>query len=159
IQGRLAQQQGHVADAVALYEKTLAVWTAAAGSPVPDVVTLLGPKLDLAAVHYQLGLADYSLQKYDSAISHFDASLKAHPRNSYVIFLRARSKESLHLNRAATDDYALATQTARAQNDSSWNVAQAHYYRGLLLYQAKDSPAAEGEFTLASSRRVGESGE
>ncbi len=55
IQGRLAQQQGRVADAVALYEKTLAVWTAAAGSPAPDVVTLLGPKLDLAAVHLSVG--------------------------------------------------------------------------------------------------------
>ena len=158
IQGRLAQQQGRLADAVALYVKTLAVWTAAAGSPAPDVVTLLGPKLDTGAVHYQLGVADYSRQKYDSAISHFDASLKAHPRNSYVIFLRARSKESLHLNKAAMDDYALATQTARAQNDSSWNVAQAHYYRGLLLYQAKDYPAAEGAFSLAFAGRLGDIG-
>jgi tetratricopeptide (TPR) repeat protein len=156
IQGRLAQQQGHVADAAALYEKGLAAWMASAQSAAPDVVTLLGPKLDTGAVHYQLGLADYSLQKFDSAVSHFDASLKRSPRNSYAIFLRARSKEALHLNVAALDDYALATQTARVENDSSWNVAQAHYYRGLLLYQAKDYPGAEGEFSLALGGRLGD---
>jgi tetratricopeptide (TPR) repeat protein len=158
IQGRLAQQQNHVAEAVALYEQALAAWTATAQSPAPDVVTLLGPKLDTGAVHYQLGLADYSRQKFDSAVSHFDASLKRSPRNSYAIFLRARSKEALHLDVAALDDYALATQTARVENDSSWNVAQAHYYRGLLLYQGKDYPAAEGEFSLALGGRLGDIG-
>jgi tetratricopeptide (TPR) repeat protein len=158
IQGRLAQQQGRVADAVALYEKALAAWSAAAETGAPDVVSLLGPKLDTGAVHYQLALAYYSRQTSDLAITHFDAGLKAHPKNSYAIFLRGRSKEALHLNGPAMDDYALATQTARAENDSSWNVAQAHYYRGLLLYQAKDYPAAEGEFTLAMSGRLGDIG-
>ena len=158
VQGRLAQQQGQGAEAVALYEKALAAWTAAAKSPAPDVVTLLGPKLDVGAIHYQLGLADYSLQKYEPAIGHLDAALQAHPRNSYAIFLRARSKEALHLNAAAMEDYALATQTARVENDSSWNVAQAHYLRGLLLYQAKNYPAAEGEFTLALAGRLGDIG-
>ena len=40
------------------------------------------------------------------------------------------------MNGPAIEDYALATQTARVENDSSWNVAQAHYLRGMLLYQA-----------------------
>jgi TolA-binding protein len=158
IQGRLAQQQNNVDEAVALYEKALAAWIVSAESPAPDVVTLLGPKLDTGAVHYQLGLADYSRQKYDSAILHFDAGLKARPKNSYAIFLRARSKEALHLNAVAADDYALATQTARAENDTSWNVGQAHYSRGLLLYQAKDYPGAEGEFSLALGGRLGDIG-
>ena len=158
IQGRLAQQQNHVAEAVALYEKTLAAWTAATGAAAPDVMTLLGPRLDIGAVHYQLALADSSQQKYESAISHFDASLKARPKNSYAIFLRARAKEAMHLNGAALEDYALATQTARAENDSSWNVGQAHYSRGLLLYQAKNYPAAEVEFSLALAGRLGDLG-
>ena len=158
VQGRLAQQQNRIADAVVLYEKTLAAWTAIAASPNPDVVTLLGPKLDTGAVHYQLGLADFTRQKYESAISHFDASLKARPRNSYAIFLRGRSKDALHLNVAAMEDYALSTQTARGENDSSWNVAQAHYYRGLLLYQAKDYGGADGEFSLALAGRLGDIG-
>ena len=154
VQGRVAQQQNHTAEAIALYEKTLAAWSAAAASKNPDVVTLLGPKLDTGAVHYQLGAADYSVQKYDLAITHFDASLKARPNNSFAIFLRARSKDALHLAVPAMNDYALAVQTARIENDSSWNVAQAHYYRGLLLYQAKDFPGAEGEFSLAMSGRL-----
>jgi tetratricopeptide (TPR) repeat protein len=158
IQGREAQQQSRTADAIALYEKALTAWSAAAESGAPDVVSLLGPKLDTGAVHYQLALAYYSRQTYDLAIKHFDASLKAHPKNSYAIFLRARSKEALHLNGPAMDDYALSTQTARAENDSSWNVAQAHYQRGLLLYQAKDYPAAEGEFSLAMAGRLGDIG-
>jgi hypothetical protein len=158
VEGRLAQQQNRIAEAVALYEKTLAAWAAVAASPNPDVVALLGPKLDTGAVHYQFGLAEYTRQKYESAISHFDASLKVRPRNSYAIFLRARSKDALHLNGPAMDDYALATQTARGESDSSWNVAQAHYYRGLLLYQAKNYPGADGEFSLALAGRLGEIG-
>jgi tetratricopeptide (TPR) repeat protein len=154
VRGRLAQQQNHVAEAIVLYEKTLAMWLAAAASKSPDVVTLLGPKLDIASVHYQLGAADYSVQKYDLAITHFDASLKTRPNNSFAVFLRARSKDALHLAVPAINDYALAVQTARIENDSSWNVAQAHYYRALLLYQAKDFPGAEGEFSLAMSGRL-----
>ena len=158
IQGRLAQQQGRVADAIALYEQALAAWSAAAEIVAPDVVSLLGPKLDTGAVHYQLALAYYSRQTYDSAIQHFDASLKANPKNSYAIFLRARSKEALHLNGPAMDDYALSTQTARAENDSSWNVAQGYYHRGMLFYQGKDYPAAEGEFSRALGGRLGDIG-
>jgi tetratricopeptide (TPR) repeat protein len=158
VRGRLAQQENHAAEAIALYEKALVSWTAAAESKNPDVVTLLGPKLDTASVHYQLGVADFSLQKYDLAITHFDASLKMRPNNSYAIFLRARSKDALHLAVPAMNDYALAIQTARIENDSSWNAAQAHYYRGLLLYQAKDYPGAEGEFSQAMSGRMGDTG-
>jgi tetratricopeptide (TPR) repeat protein len=158
LQGRLAQQQNRVEDAVALYEKTLAAWTAVAASAQPDVMTLLGPRVDIGAVHYQLGVADYSRRQYDSAITHLDASLNAHPRNSYAVFLRARSKDALHLNKPAMADYALATQMARVDNDSSWNVAQAHYYRGLLLYEAKDYPGADAEFAPALSGRLGEIG-
>jgi tetratricopeptide (TPR) repeat protein len=145
VRGRLAHQQNHVAEAIVLYEKTLAAWSAAAASKNPDVVTLLGPKLDTGSVHYQLGAADYSLQKYDLAITHFDGSLKTRPNNS---------KDALHLAMPAMNDYALAVQTARIENDSSWNVAQAHYYRGLLLFQAKDFPGAEGEFSQAISGRL-----
>ena len=158
IQGRLAQQQNRIAEAIALYQKTLAAWSAAAETGAPDVVSLLGPKLDTGAVRYQLAVAYYSRQTYDLAIEHFDASLKAHPKNSYAIFLRARCKEALQLYGPAMDDYALSTQTARAENDSSWNVAQAHYHRGLLLYRANDYPAAEGEFTLALAGRLGDIG-
>jgi tetratricopeptide (TPR) repeat protein len=156
ISGRLAQQQNRAAEAASLYEKTLAAWSAAERSTAPDVVTLLGPKLDVGSIHFQLALVDYSLQRYDSAITHFDIALKISPRNSYAIFLRARSKEALHLNAPAMDDYAQAAQTARGSNDAIWNVGQAHYYRGLLLYQARDYTRAEGEFSNALGGRLGE---
>ena len=156
ISGRVAQDQKRLTEAVGLYQKALSVWSSAQKSPNPDVVTLLGPKLDTSAIYYQLGLMDYSNQRFESAIARFDAVLKESPRNSYTIFLRARSKESLRQYGPALEDYSLAIQTARANNDSSWNIGHAHYSRGLLLYRAKDFARAEAEFASALGSRLTE---
>ena len=156
ISGRMAQDQKRLPEAAGLYQKALDAWTAAQKSANPDVLTLLGPRLESSAVYFQLGLVDYSLQRYDIAITHFDASLKESPRNSYAIFLRARSREALKLYGPALDDYALAIQTARATNDSSWAIGQAHFQRGLLLYRAKDFGRAEAEFGSAGGARITE---
>jgi tetratricopeptide (TPR) repeat protein len=156
IAGRIAQDQKRPAEAASLYQKAIDGWTAALKTASPDVPTLLGPKLDRAAVYYQLGLVDYSIQRYDGAIAHFDAALKEAPRNSYAIYLRARSKEALKLYGPALDDYALAVQTARATNDSSWAVGQAHFQRGLLLYRSKDFSRSEAEFGSAAGARITE---
>jgi tetratricopeptide (TPR) repeat protein len=151
-----AEREKHLELAAALYEKTLAVWSAAENSPAPDTVTLLGPKLDAASIHFQLALTDYARQRYDPAITQLDAAIKGSPKNSYAIFLRARSKEALHLDIAAMEDYVLAAKTARANNESGWNVGLASYYRGLLLYRAKDYSHAEAEFSNALSGKLGE---
>jgi tetratricopeptide (TPR) repeat protein len=156
ISARIAQQQNRLDEATALYERALAAVEAALKSPNPDVVTLLGPKLDPAYIYYQLAIADYSRQRYDSAIHRLDNAIKGSPGNSYAIFLRARSKEASHLNVAAMEDYALAAQTARSRHETAWNVGQANYYRALLLYQAKDYARAEAEFSNAVSGRLGE---
>lgn len=156
ISGRVAQDQKRLPDAAGLYQKALDAWTAAQKSPSPDVLTLLGPRLDGAAIYYQLGLVDYALQRYDVAITHFDATLKESPRNSYAIFLRGRSKEALKLFGPALDDYALAVQTARATDDSSWAIGQAHFQRGMLLYRARDFGRAEAEFSSAAGARITE---
>ena len=156
ISGRLAQQQNHAPESSVLYEKALAASEAAEKSRNPDAVTLPGPKLDVAALQYQIALSDYAGERYDTAIGHLDATIKASPRNSYAIFLRARSKDALHLSVAAMEDYALAVQTARAGNDAVWNVGQASYFLALLLYQAKDYARAETEFANALSGRLGE---
>jgi tetratricopeptide (TPR) repeat protein len=156
ISGRLAQDRKRLDEAASLYEKVLQALAAAEKSPNPDVLTLLGPTIELDAVHYQAGLLEYSRQRYDAAISHFDISLKISPKNSYAIFLRARSKEALHLSQPALADYALAAQTARANNDSSWSVGQAYYQRGLLFFQAKDYNRAETEFATALGARLTE---
>ena len=52
ISGRLAQNQRRLDEAASLYQKSLDTWSAAEKSRNPDVVTLLGPKLDTAAIHY-----------------------------------------------------------------------------------------------------------
>jgi len=156
ISGRLAQDQKRVDEAASLYQKALDTWSAIEKSPDPGVLALLGPKLDTAAIYYQLGLLEYSRQRYDAAINLLDAAVKASPKNSYTIFLRARSKEALHLNQAAMNDYALAAQTARASDDSSWSVGQAHFHRGVLLYEAKDYARADGEFANALNTRLTE---
>ena len=147
VDGRVAVDK--LDDAAALYQKALQALAAAEKSPNPDVLTLLGPRIEPDAVHYQAGLLEYSRQRYDAAINHFDASLKISPKNSYAIFLRARSKEALHLNQPALADYALAAQTARANNDTSWSVGQAHYQRGLLFYESKDFSRAEAATAIS----------
>src|SRR5262249_9097307 len=85
---------------------------------------------------------------------YFDAAIKISPKNSYAIFLRARSKEALRLSQPALDDYALAAQTARANSDQSWSVGLAYYQRGLLFYQQKDYTRAETEFSTAPGARL-----
>jgi tetratricopeptide (TPR) repeat protein len=152
----LAQEEKSLDEAAPLYEKVLQALLAAERTPNPEVVTLLGPKLDAAAAHYQLGLIEYARQRYDAAITHFDFAVKASPKNSYAIFLRARSKEALRLNQPALDDYALAAQTARAESDTNWSIGQAYFQRGLLYYQAKDYARADAEFSTALSARLTE---
>ncbi len=157
IAGRMAQRtKDQAAQAAALYEQTLERWSAAEKSRNPDVVTMLGPKLDTSSVHYHLGLADYSRQLYDAAVKQFDACLKESPKNSYAIFLRGRAKEALKLDGAAVEDYAQAAQMAHENNDAGWNVGQAHYYRGVLLFRSKDFLRAESEFSNALKSRLGD---
>ena len=128
--GRIAQQRKQLTEASSLYQKALDGWAASEKSPNPDVVTLLGPKPDPIAVYFQLGQIDYEAGRYASAIPRFDAVIKATPKNSYAIFLRARSKDALQQYAAALDDYVLAVQTATTYTDGSWNIGQAYYYRG-----------------------------
>jgi hypothetical protein len=49
-------------------------------------------------------------------------------------------------------------ETAPRENDSSWNVAQAHYYRGLLLYQAKRLPSGGRRIHVGDERQAGARG-
>jgi lipoprotein NlpI len=157
VAGRLAQRdQKRQDEAASLYEKALKALAASEKAANPDVLTLLGPKIESSDIHYQAGLLEYSRQRYDAAITHFDAVWKTSPQNSYAIFLRARSKDALRLAQPALADYALAAQTARAGNDASWSVGQAYFQRGLLFYQAKDYARAQGEFASALSARLTE---
>lgn len=156
VSGRVAQDQKRLDQAADLYQKGLATWSAIEKSANPDVVTLLGPKIVPGDIQYQFGVLEFARQRYDAAIERFDAALKAAPKNSYAIFLRARSKEALRLNAPALSDYALAAQTARAAGDTSWSVGQAHFRRGILLFGAKDYTRAESEFANALSTRLTE---
>jgi len=146
IAGRIAQQEKRPTEAAEFYRKALDGWAANEKDPNPNVVTLLGPKPDSIAGYYELGVMDFEAGRFAAAIPRFDAVIKAAPKNSYAIFLRARSKDGLQQYTAAIDDYALAVQTARTYEDSSWNIGQAYYHRGLLLYREKDFARAESEF-------------
>src|SRR4030095_6091587 len=55
ISGRLAQDQKRLDEAASLYQKVFQALAAAEKSPNPDVLTLLGPTIELDAVHYQAG--------------------------------------------------------------------------------------------------------
>ncbi|HTM52257.1 MAG TPA: hypothetical protein VL285_26355, partial [Bryobacteraceae bacterium] len=154
VRAKLAQDQKRPDEAASLYQKAVAASQQTGKSANPDLIALLGPKIETSVIQYQAGLLEYSRQRYDAAIGYFDSSLKASPSNSYAIFLRARSKEALRLNQPALADYVLAAQTARANNDTSWSVGQAFFQRGMLFYQMKDYVRAEGEFATAMTARL-----
>jgi tetratricopeptide (TPR) repeat protein len=149
ISGRTAQSEKRLSDAATAYQKALDGWSAAQKSPNPDVVMLLGPKPDSAAIYYQLGVMDYESGRFAAAIPRLDAAIKAMPKNSYAIFIRARSKDGLQQYSAALDDYNMAVQLAKMNEDTSWNIGQAYYFRGILFYRLKDFARAESEFSNA----------
>ena len=156
ISGRRALASGRFADASAAFEKALKAWEAAEKASYPDVATLLGPRPDLGAHYYQLGQAQFALDRFEQAVTSFDLAVKSSPQLSQAIFLRAKAKEALGLVQPALADYSLAPQTARSANDTSWPIGDASYRRGLLLYRAKDFTRAESAFATAQGSRLGE---
>lgn len=152
--GRQAQRENRLPEAVALFDRTFKAWLVATESLNPDVVFLLGPKLDLPSIHFQIARAEYALKRYDSAIANLDVAIKSAPTNSYAIFLRARAKDALHLDPPALADYALAATTARSTNDASWAYGDAYFHRAVILYRRKEYALAENEFTRALEAKV-----
>jgi len=153
--GRQAWAERRWRDGIALMEKAAENWRAAAESPAPSTLQLLGPKPDLARVYYEIGVARYRLEDYSGAVSSLNAALEMDPTNSYALFLRARAKD-LQGQPDAVTDYARAAETADRTRDSSWAVGQAHYYRGLLLYRGKQFREAESAFRAAPKAGLGE---
>lgn len=154
VAGRQAQRLDRTPEAADNYAKALAAWAAAEKSPNPDLIAQLGPKPDLAAMYYELGLANFAVTRHDLAITAFDQAVSRAPSNSHAVFVRARAKEALGLDTPALADYKLAAENAKSSNDLTWPVGEAHYYRGVLLYRKKDYAGAGAEFSSAEGAKL-----
>ncbi len=153
--GEESRRQKKHAEALAAFEKAIKAWSAAQASAAPDVITLLGPKPDLARLRLQVGQTLMELDKWEAAISSFDATLKSDRNNSQALYLRAQAKEKLGLIEPALADYGTAAAAARANDDASWSYGEAYFRRGLLYYRARKYAQAQSEFSTAQSGKPG----
>jgi tetratricopeptide (TPR) repeat protein len=153
--GEEAQRQKKHAEGLAAFEKAIKGWSAAEASANPDVITLLGPKPDLGRLSLQVGQTLMDLEKWEAAISSFDATLKSDRNNSQALYLRAQAKEKLGLIEPALTDYGTAAAAARANDDTSWRYGEAYFRRGLLYYRARKYDLAQSEFSTAQSGKPG----
>jgi tetratricopeptide (TPR) repeat protein len=149
--GEDARRQQKNSEALGWFEKALQAWQAADASPNPDVVTLLGPKPDLARQSLLLGQTLLGLERWPQALAQFDAVLKADRNNSLALYLRAQAKEKLGQTQGALADYASAAAMAIANGDTSWSSSEAYFRRGLLFYRSKDFSRAQSEFSTAQT--------
>ncbi|MGH9722306.1 MAG: tetratricopeptide repeat protein [Bryobacteraceae bacterium] len=154
--GRQLLRQGRPIEAIVQLQQALQAWTAAARSPRPEVTTLLGPRPDMGDGYYRLGSAELELKRYEAAVASFDAAIKANPALSHALYLRARAKEGLEHWTPASGDYQSAAQTARANDDASWAIGDAHFRRGMLLHRLKEYSHAQSEFAQAMGAKLTE---
>ena len=155
IAGEEARRQNRYAEALAAFEKAIKGWSAAEASAAPNVITLLGPKPDLGRMSLQVGQTLMGIEKWEAAISSFDATLKSNRNNSLALYLRAQAKEKLGLVDPALADYGTAAAAARANDETSWSYGEAYFRRGLLYYRARNYAQAQSEFSTAQSGKSG----
>ncbi len=137
------------AEAEKLLEESLQSLTAEDESAKPSIVTLLGPKPNLADMYFQLARAQRDAGRLDRAITSLDAALKHRPEFSRAMFLRARAREDLGLAEPALQDYERAIRMAQQSNDTSWTVGDAQFRRGVLRYQRRQYELSRQEFVAA----------
>jgi Tfp pilus assembly protein PilF len=148
LEGAEAFRAGDYPRAAARYGEAVDVWRKAERDQTLPLVRRLSPRPDMAAMLTGLGEAQLLSGQAGAAIGSLDFAVKADPSQARAIYLRARAKEAAGHGDAALADYTLASRTAFAAAAGRAS-GEAHLYQGILLYERKDWPRAEGEFTDA----------
>jgi tetratricopeptide (TPR) repeat protein len=134
-------------DAANMYRDAIEAWSKAAQDE-RLLFDRVGPKLDRAHALTELGGAQYLAGQAGPAVETLTAALKADPKLAKALYLRGRAKESLGQTEAAIADYNLASRTAFADG-SETGAADAHLYRGVMLYLRREYARTESEFSSA----------
>lgn len=145
------EQALHAADyqkAASRYGDAIDIWLKAERDQALPMMQRLSPRPNMAATLTAFGEAQLLSGNANAAIQTLTAAVKADPSKARAIYLRARAKEVAGLAAAALDDYNLASRTAFAAA-AGRSSGEAHLYQGILLYQRKDWPRAEDEFSDA----------
>ncbi len=143
--GRDAFGRANYSEAVSDYGRAIEAWRGDASSPTTQ---RLYPRPDMSAMLTEWGGARLLTDDRAGAISTLDAALRVDPSNARAFFLRGLAK-ARSTRDEALDDYDRASRAAFAQVNGDTGAAEAHFYRGVLLYRRKEFVRAENEFASA----------
>jgi tetratricopeptide (TPR) repeat protein len=108
----------------------------------------LYPRPEPSAMLTEWAGAELALGNDAGALPILEEALKADPSNSQALFLRGITKERSGRG-DALEDYDRAGRAAFAKEGSAAGIAEAHFYRGVLLFRRKEFVRAENEFSSA----------
>lgn len=148
LKGQEALRAGDYKNAASQYGAAVEIWRKAERDQARSVIQRLSPPPDMPATLTALGEAQLLSGDAAAAIQTLDAAVKADPSKARAFYLRARAKAVGGNAAAALEDYNLASRTAFAAAAGK-SSGEAHLYQGILLYQRKDWPRAEAEFSDA----------
>ena len=88
---------------------------------------------------------------YPGAIESLGAAIRDRRDDAEAIFLRGLARERLGSDKAAQDDYNLASRVALTEASKA---GDAHHYRGIWLFRRGDYAHAESEFAASLNSGV-----
>ncbi len=108
----------------------------------------LYPRPESSAMLTEWAGAELASGNDAGALPILEDALKADPSNPRALFLRGLTKERSGRG-DPLEDYDRAGRAAFAKEGSDAGIAEAHFYRGVLLYRRKEFVRAENEFSSA----------
>jgi tetratricopeptide (TPR) repeat protein len=145
VAGKKAYAGEKYMDAAVQYGAAIELWKNIQVRWKANWMARLGPKPRLGLALTELGGARMLAGEISPAIATLDSAIAANPQNARAFYLRARAKELLGQQDAASTDYSLAARTAYAGAEDLVS-GEGHLYRGIQAYRRKDFIRAEDEF-------------
>lgn len=150
VAGRQAMDARRYAEAATDLERATQTW-AMEEKATSGLAAMLRPAPEIRAALERLGEVQFVSGQHAAASATLDACLQREPRNAWAMFLRARAKHELGRESEAEADYERAARIALAGADARFSAGDAHFYRGVSLFQRHDYEGAEEEFATALS--------
>jgi tetratricopeptide (TPR) repeat protein len=143
VAGAQAFHAANYVEASGDYRKAIEIWRGAVLDSLPQ---RLDPLPDMPAMLTEWGGAQLLANDTAGAIATLDAAVKADAANPRALYFRGLAKERAGRGESALEDYNLASRAAFARTGDA-AAAEAHFYRGIMLYRRKDFLRAESEFS------------
>lgn len=147
--GRLAYNAQNFRQAAADYGRAIQMWRARPAS----IDGRLSPKPDMSQMLSDWGGTQLASGDADAALVNLEAAIKLDSGNARAHYLRGIARQRMGRDDASTEDFDLASRAALARRDTA-AAAEAHFYRGIVLYRRKEFVRAEEEFSSAMSADI-----